>query len=258
VSITAPGRPGVGRVPDAVVRFHRRHPEWPVLLLAGAGWAVLVRLHLTTPPAAGVGHHGGPGAHPGPATTTAGPALLADWCVMVTAMMVPTAAPALRRVAVNSLRRRRHRAMAVFLAGYLALWFAFGLGAVAVLLALDAVLPPAVDRGLVPAALLLVAAGYELTSRKRRFLRACHLPFALPPTGRRADAACARFGVRHAGACLGSCGALMLAMSAAGHRGLLLVVIVTAVVTAQKLLVAGTRLGLPVAATLVVAALAVA
>jgi predicted metal-binding membrane protein len=181
---------------------------------------------------------------------------------MVTAMMAPTAAPALRRVAVNSLRRRRLRAMAVFLASYLAFWFAFGMGAVAVLLALDAaldtVLPPAVDRSLVPAALLLVAAGYELTPRKLRFLRACHLSLALPPTGRRADAACARFGARHAGACLGSCWALMLAMSAAGHRGLLLVVLVTAVVAAQKVLVVGTRLGLPVAAALVVAALAVA
>jgi predicted metal-binding membrane protein len=173
-------------------------------------------------------------------------------------MMAPTVVPAVRRVAFDSLRRRRLRATTVFVGSYLALWLAFGAAVVAVTTAVDAVLPPSVDRRLVPVALLLVAAGYELTSRKRRFLRACHLPVALPPTGRRADAACARFGARQAGACVGSCGPLMLAVSVAGHGGVLLMVLTAAIVAAQKLLVVGTKLGLPVAVVLLVASLTLA
>jgi predicted metal-binding membrane protein len=240
VSLVATGEPSVLRALGSLTRLHRRHPEWPVLLLAAAGWFLLLRGHLSA-----AGHHGHVAAAPA--------AAFADWCVMVLAMMVPAAVPAVRRVAFDSLRRRRLRAMTVFLAGYVALWVAFGLATIALITAVDAV--PAVDRGLVAAALLLVAAGYELTSRKRRFLRSCHLPAALPPTGWRADAACARFGVRQACACLGSCGLLMLAMAAAGHGALLLVVLVSAIVAARTLLVAGTKLGRPAAVALLVASL---
>lgn len=241
MSLVAAGEPSVVRALGSLTRLHRRHPEWPVLVLAAAGWVLLLRGHL---PAAD--HH----AH---ADAPAGPAY-ADWCVMVLAMMVPTVVPAVRGVAFDSLRRRRMRAIAVFLAGYLALWGAFGLVTIALIGAVDAMLPQAVDREL-PVALLLVAAGYELTSRKRRFLRACHLPAALPPRGWRADAACVRFGARQGCVCLGSCGPLMVAMTAAGHGALLLVVLVSAIVAARTLLVAGTKLGRPAAGALLVASL---
>ena len=242
MSLVAAGEPSVVRALGSLTRTHRRHPEWPVLVLAAAGWVLLLSGHL---PAAD--HHG----------RAAAPtqAAYADWCVMVLAMMVPTVVPAVRRVAFDSLRRRRLRAMGVFLAGYLALWGAFGVVTIALIGALDAVLPQSVGRALVPVALLLAAAGYELTARKRRFLRACHLPAALPPTGWRADAACVRFGARQGRACLGSCGLLMLAMTAAGHGALLLVVLVSAIVAARTLLVVGTKLGRPAAAALLVASL---
>jgi hypothetical protein len=47
----------------------------------------------------------------------------------------------------------------------------------------------------------------------------------------------------------------MLAMAAAGHGALLLVVLVSAIVAARTLLVAGTKLGRPAAVALLVASL---
>src|SRR6201999_1979005 len=103
------------------------------------------------------------------------------WMLMIVAMMVPTALPAVRHVAANSLRRRRARAMATFAAVYALGWVAFGV----VLLAVS----PAwsgVARAVVAAGALAIAAGWQLSGPKRRALRDCHRPSPLPPTGRRA------------------------------------------------------------------------
>jgi predicted metal-binding membrane protein len=103
-----------------------------------------------------------------------------------------------------------------------------------------------------------VAAGWELTAAKRRCLRACHRTLPLPPDGWKADAACARFGLRYGWACLGACWALMLAMAIAGHASLLLMLVLTVIVVAEEGLVKGTRLGRAAALVLVVAAAMVA
>jgi predicted metal-binding membrane protein len=132
----------------------------------------------------------------------AGPADLPQWTVMVVAMMGPAALPGIRHTARNSLRWRRGRAAAGFGLGYLAVWA--GYGAVVLLL-------PAAPVG----AALLVAAGWQLTPYKRRWLLECHRARPLPPTGLAADRAAAGFGLRVGGACAGSCWALMLVMVAA-------------------------------------------
>ena len=48
---------------------------------------------------------------------------------MVVAMMLPTALPAVRHVAANSLRRRRPGAMLTFAAAFVLIWVAFGVAA---------------------------------------------------------------------------------------------------------------------------------
>lgn len=131
---------------------------------------------------------------------------LPGWMVMVVAMMGPVALPAVRHVAVSSLRWRRLRAVGEFGAGYLAAWLAFGIAAIAVT---GGIRPSAVTSGVV----LLVAAGWQVTAAKRRFLQRCHRAIPLPPTGRAASVACARFGWIHGVACVGSCWPVMLVMA---------------------------------------------
>jgi predicted metal-binding membrane protein len=237
-----------------------------VALVALACWALLAALH-----ARGWGlpdGHGPDAAHtaadhlamhhaaPQPAAEHTGSWLAAQgsWLLMAPAMMLPSALPAARHVALNSRWRRRQRGSAVFVATYLAVWLLFG--SVVVSIAGWAHLPTGASWPLVLA--LVVAAGWELTATKRRCLRGCHRTIPLPPDGWKADAACARFGLRYGWSCFGACWALMLPMALAGHASLLLMVVLTAIVVAQEGLVKGTRLGGAAALVLVVAAATVA
>ncbi|HEX3518507.1 MAG TPA: DUF2182 domain-containing protein [Solirubrobacteraceae bacterium] len=151
------------------------------------------------------------------------------WAAMATAMMLPSAMPAVRHVAVNSLYRRRRRAVIEFLAVYLGVWIGFGVAVLAVL----AVWRPA-EAVALPAA-LLVAVLWQLTPGKRRALRNCHRSCALPPFGWRASAGVARFGLRNGGACVASCWALMLTMALVSSGRLLWMAVLTGVVLGEKL-----------------------
>lgn len=202
-------------------RLLRRRVTLAYELALAAAWLVLV-VHLLASPAAehGAGAHGMTAPHH-----------LGMWALMCVATMLPATLPALAHVAVNSLRRRRRRAMATFAAVYLGVWIAFG-GLVLALAPLWSA-PPA---GVPLAAALALAAGWQFTVGKRRALRDCHRSVPLPPRGWRATAAAARFGLRNGGACVGSCWALMLAMAAAGGAAMLpATVAMTAVVTTEKL-----------------------
>lgn len=173
-----------------------------------------------------------PGEHraSGPHAMTA-PHHVGMWAAMSAAMMLPAALPALAHVGVNSLRRRRGRAMALFAGVYLGVWLAFG----GLVLALSP-LWTRLDEGLLLAAVLAVAAAWQLTRWKLVALRACHRTVPLPPYGRRADAAVVRFGVRNGSACVGSCWAMMLATGVATAGAMLpAMAVLTALVTVEKL-----------------------
>lgn len=215
------------RVGDRLERLRWHHPEWPAALLAASAWAVLLALHGPVSAA-----HRAPEA--GGAIHAAG-----GWLAMVAAMMVPSTLPLVRHVAGNSLWRRRERAVAIVLAAYLVVWAAFGLLAVPLAASARRVLD--VPTGLLTAVLLGGAAAWELTPTKQRALRACHRPVPIPPTGAKADLACARFGVRHARACMAGCWPVMLAMAVAGHGSLLLMAVLTPLVVVQKLVLAASR-----------------
>jgi predicted metal-binding membrane protein len=155
---------------------------------------------------------------------------LAMWTLMVVAMMIPAALPAVQHVAVNSLRWRRRRAASMFLAVYIAIWAAFG----AVLIALARVWS-GVDAKLVLAAALAVAAGWQLTVHKRRALRDCHRPSPLPATGRPATRGVLGFAWRNSSACVRSCWAMMLAMGVASSMMIFWMVAITGIVLTEKL-----------------------
>ncbi|MGH2917804.1 MAG: DUF2182 domain-containing protein [Solirubrobacteraceae bacterium] len=173
-------------------------PEWPWLVLASCAWTALL------------GHaiHGG--------------GLLA-WVVMVVAMMLPATLPVARAISFGSLWDRRHRAPAIFLVTYVAIWSLFGALALGAWSLVD-------GRGgsqhatLVIAGLLLAGAGWQLTRQHRRLLKRCHRMRTLGSRGRAADLACARYGAYHARQCVGVCWPLMLAMVPA-HRPALMIAV---------------------------------
>lgn len=190
---------------DRVRRAARRRPHLPAMVLAAAAW-----LALLLPPAAAGGH-----VHAAPPT-------LSGWVLMCVAMMVPVVLPAVRHVAVNSLRRRRLPAMSTFLLGYLGVWVLCGV----VLLPAFAGLPPLT----LLVAVLLFAVLWQLLPARRACLRACHRTIPLPPTGWRAVLGTLRFGLWHGAACLGVCGPLMAVMAVPGTHHPLWMLGITAAV----------------------------
>jgi predicted metal-binding membrane protein len=179
-----------------------------LLALAGAAWAgTAIRMS---------GMDAGPGTDPGSLGF-----YITSWTVMMVAMMVPSAIPA-----VLSARDRRPLATAAFVAEYVAVWAAAGLLAYGAL-KLGRSLPGApfawhrAGRW-TAAGVLLIAATYELTPIKRALLRRCKGEVAM--------------GARNGFRCVGCCWALMAALFALGAMNLIWMVVVTAIVAAQKFL----------------------
>jgi predicted metal-binding membrane protein len=155
------------------------------------------------------------------------------WVLMATAMMLPTALPAARSISLNGKWKRRQRGPALFAVGYLAVWSAMG----ALLLSAVWLIGPKADGPLAVSGALAVAAAWEPTRWKRLCLRACHRSRSLPPDGWRADRASVREGIRNGVWCTASCGPMMAAMAVAPHSvGLSLMLLLSAVVSAEKLL----------------------
>jgi predicted metal-binding membrane protein len=128
------------------------------------------------------------------------------WTLMIAAMMLPSALPALVHVASHTYRRRRRRAVAQFAATYLLLWTLCGAVVLGILQLIR--VNYAVALGLA----LLLAAVWQFTPAKRQALRDCHRSIPLPQHGRPALRGVLRFGILNGWACVRSCWALMLAM----------------------------------------------
>ena len=215
-----------------VRRWLLRHPEAIASILVGIAWLWLVSIELRS--ASGGGHAGMPGMDMPPEAAPRGPGIsnpIGWWVLMSVAMMGPAALAGVRHTGLNSLRWRRGRAMAEFAAAYLAVWAIFGAVALTVVAAL-----PGVPGTVALAIVLALAAAWQLTPLKRRWLRDCHRSVPLPPQGRKAELGALRFGLRNGLSCLGSCWCLMLVMSVAPAYHLLWMLALTVVVTAEKLM----------------------
>jgi hypothetical protein len=188
-----------GVVPLRLRRIGWRHPEWWVILIAAAAWALILR-HAT---------------HAVPSQTIIATA------VMVVAMMVPLTLANVRHVALSSLWRRRHRAMAAFLVGYLCCW-----GVVqTVIQGTLGSLAPFLGWTLVAGLVMVSAVLWEVSPGRKRRLRRCGLTVPLAPRGWRADTACARYGVITGLNCVTTCWALMAAVAAFSHSVLVMAVV---------------------------------
>ncbi len=149
---------------------------------------------------------------------------IAMWTVMMAAMMLPGAAPAVvRRVQASG----GVRAASLFIGSYLTVWALIGA-------AVYALYRP---HGPVPAGVVVIAAGvYEVTPLKRHFRQRC----------RDRVSSGWEFGL----CCAGSSVGLMLMLVALGVMSITWMAVVAVLVLAQKLLPAITTIDVPLALTI--------
>lgn len=178
--------------------------------------------------------------------------MLAMWAVMMAAMMLPSAAPMI--LFYGTIARKRSAAgeevagSAVFTSGYVAVWAAFSLAAVALQYGLEAtaLLSPMMETSsiVLAAAILIVAGVYQWTPLKQACLRHCRSPLEFVMTqwreGRRGAFV---MGVRHGAYCVGCCWMLMLLLFVGGVMNLAWIAGLAAYVLLEKLAPAGPWVG---------------
>ncbi len=203
-----------------------------LLLVAAAAWIFVVLSSV----------HGEDMAMAMPMSISGGLVFTTCWAVMMAAMMLPSALP---MVGLYGAMRRGAGAtstkgvpVAVFTLVYLGVWAVTGLP-VYFAHTLLAGLPGSTLAYAI--AVILVAAGvYQLSPLKQVCLRVCRSPLGFLlghwRAGRRGSLA---LGWSHALYCLGCCWALMLVLVAAGAMGLPWVLLITALVAAEKLMPGG-------------------
>lgn len=206
----------------------RAGPAGLLLVAAAAAWVWVVT------------RWGGMQAMPG--TMGLGlPAFLAVWTLMMAAMMLPATAPVAALYA-RTISGHRAPRMVVFTVAYFLVWAAAGLPAYALAAGLGrAASLPAAAGTAVAAAVFAVSGVYQLTPLKDRCLARCRSPIGLilryasyPRPSRDL-----RAGAHHGAFCLGCCWSLMVLLAAFGVMNLWAMVVLAAVITAEKLAPAG-------------------
>lgn len=203
----------------------------------------------------------------GPPSLAEGAAFTAQWGVMMTAMMLPSATPMilLYRTVSRRLSAGGDSAIpvALFAGVYLFVWLLLGVPVYAASVAMASVAArwPAFDAAMPYAiAAVLVAAGvYQLTDAKRVCLRHCEAPLGfLMRRWSSGYGATLRLAVEHAGYCVGCCWALMVILVTAGAMSIAWVLAIAAVVFAEKVLPRGWRTARLVGVGLIALGLAIA
>jgi predicted metal-binding membrane protein len=185
---------------------------------------------------------------------------LVMWVVMMVAMMFPTAAPMVLMFSrVHAGKRRRGQSFVptwVFIGAYLALWTAFG--AVAYLLAsaasaqLRQSMWPADNAARIGAVAIVLAGVYQLTPLKRVCLRHCRSPLAfVTQHWREGRAGSFLMGLQHGLYCLGCCWLLFVLLFPIGVMNIVAMLLITALIFAEKVLPAGERTARIAAAVLI-------
>ena len=179
-------------------------------------------------------------------------AAIAMWWVMMVAMMTPSAAP---MVLLYGRVLRHHRkeastahrlAPSVYLvAGYLAAWLAFSIGAASLqmLLLSTGVTSTSMlwsQNATFSAAVLAVAGVYQLSPLKSACLAQCRGPVAfLTRHWRPGRAGAFAIGIRHGAFCVGCCWMLMTLLFIGGLMNLAWIAALTLLVLVEKLTPAG-------------------
>lgn len=229
---------------EAVIRRDRVVVITALLAVIALAWAYLLAGERMDMPASGMA---------GAVRTPGYPVLMfVMWCVMMVAMMLPSAAPViLLFAAVNRGQRdsgHPHVATSIFVFGYLVAWAGFSLLASTLQWAFEftGILSPmpgptdAIFGGL----LLLAAGAYQLTPLKHACLRRCRSPLGFLGTHWRPGvrgALC--MGLLHGAFCVGCCGFLMGLMLFGSVMNLYWIAGLAVLVLLEKTLSAGLWLG---------------
>ncbi len=198
-----------------------------------------------------------------------GAALIAftlEWGVMMTAMMLPSAAPMILLYGMTSRRRGKSSERVIppglFAMTYVGLWLLTGVPVylawvgIGEMTARSTTFAAAMPHAI--AGTLFAAGVYQLTPAKHACLRQCEAPVDfLVRRWRTGYAASLRLAAAHAGYCIGCCWALMLLLVVAGAMSLPWVLAIALLVFAEKVLPGGERTARITGVILVVAALTV-
>jgi predicted metal-binding membrane protein len=206
-------------------------PASVLLLVGAAAWVVL----------AGVAHR--MGVMPGTMGLGFG-AFVAVWALMMTAMMLPTTAP-FAALYTRTLTDHRPRRIAEFACGYLLVWSAAALPAYALARLAGSLTGSRPVAAKALAAIIFGACGvYQLTPIKDRCLAHCRSPlgFVFKYGSYRGPLRDLRVGISHGAFCLACCWALMAVLVAVGLMNLGAMVVLAAVVLAEKTWTWGPRL----------------
>ena len=221
----APGPPLAERI-----AHHQRRTVAALALVTLGAWAWLATRPMTMP-------------SPSPST------IAVMWYVMMAAMMLPSAAPAILlygRVAAQ--HRDAVGPSWQFVAGYLVAWGGFSLVATAVQVEATAsrLLDPMTLRASTTVSAVLWIAGglYQFTPLKRACLAQCRAPASFFGRHWRAGPLGAfRLGVRHGLFCIGCCGALMALLFVGGAMNFAWAAALATVVAVEKIVPHGDRIG---------------
>jgi predicted metal-binding membrane protein len=186
---------------------------------AGAWWLLLTR-----DGHAAHGHHG--------AAAAGLWAQAGSWLVMLAAMMAPGLAEPIRHIRRRSFAHRRGRSIALFVAGYLAVWMAAGVLLTGAAQGLDAWAGAPIGAAI---AVGVVAWGWQCTPLKQRCLNRCHAMATIPAFGTDADKGAVRFGVSHGAWCVGTCWGLMLWPMTLPAGQAAAMAVVTALIVSERL-----------------------
>ena len=187
------------------------------------------------------------------------------WVLMTAAMMLPTTLPLLdifRRMIRN--RDDRHVVISLVIAGYLLVWGLFGLAAHGLDVGLHAMAQSSLwlmfNGWAVGAAVLALAGLFQFSSLKYRCLERCRTPMSFVLrhwNGGRAGRQAFLLGAHHGLYCVGCCWALMLLMFVVGTGSVGWMLLLGAVMAAEKNLPFGRQLRLPLGGGLLLGSLAI-
>ena len=228
-------------------------------ILAGAGTG-MTALHMSAFPTSR--HVTGPMAFMEPMAWSANYAglMLLMWWVMMVAMMLPSAAPTILLFAALTRQQkeagRPYVPAGLFVGGYLAVWGAFGVAAVALQWMFEKtalVSPLMVTTSAILGGLLLIGAGvWQFTPLKQSCLRHCRSPIEVLTRWRRPG----RFGSLLTGAvhgayCFGCCWVLMLLLFYGGIMNIYWIAGLAILVLVEKVAPAGPMIGSVVGAAFI-------
>ncbi len=227
-----------------------------LVALAGAAWFALW-LWGASPYGRYLHHAGGVGPLPLEALLFA-----AGWVLMIVAMMLPSSIPLV--MTFGLLVRRRDRPgtlVGLLLAGYLAIWAGFGLGAWVldrgIHTAVDALPWLAAHPQVILATTLLAAGLWQFSPLRDRCLDECRSPLGFVVNrwrgvSERREAFA--MGVAHGAFCVGCCWSLMLVMFGVGLSNVAAMLALGGLTAVEKNLPWGRRLTRPLGVALVLAA----